>query len=314
MVTVMHKFDRRASLIFRKQFLVFPIGIVADQLVRNAQDCVRAAVVLFQPYHFDIRIILFKLHNIIETGTPPAIDGLIGISGNRQIRMIDRKPPYNHVLNKIRVLIFIHQNVFESLIERPPQIFVITDEAGHMIEQVVEVCCIRLEESALVGLVSTLNQTAERITGTRGVLLRRNQLILGPTDLVRNFIRGVLKQLNFSFLNRLFQRLSLIVPIIDRKIFLEAHEARVSTEQSGTELMKRSCPNFLSRYQHGKPTFHLVRRFIGERQSHDFPRRHALGNHVGDPVRHDTGLATSWPREDQQSTLDVGGCRFLRAI
>jgi hypothetical protein len=64
----------------------------------------------------------------------------------------------------------------------------------------------------------------------------------------------------------------------------------------------------------GDPLSKLARRSLGERERDDRASRDTIGQQVGDPLRHDLGLARPGRRDDLQMAAAVPNCRQRRTL
>ena len=131
--------DRFAFLITREQALGLSPPVVANQLVSDAQNVRRAAIILLQPNRFDRRVILFEIENIIQIGPPPAIDRLVGITGDGEVRVVDGKGPDDRVLCQVGVLVFVDHDVAKPGVELLTDLRVFAKQHRDVQQQVVKV-------------------------------------------------------------------------------------------------------------------------------------------------------------------------------
>ena len=113
--------------------------VVADQRVGHAQDALRAAVVLLQPDDLHVGIVVLELENVAQVRAAPAVDRLVGIAGDGQVRVVDRQGPHDRVLGQVRVLILVDQDVAIALVERGADLGVLAQQRGDVQQQVVEI-------------------------------------------------------------------------------------------------------------------------------------------------------------------------------
>ena len=83
-----------------------------------------------------------------------------------------------------------------------------------------------------------------------------------------------------------------------------------SAEHPGAKAVERPCRYVAATrtHQQAEPLTHLAGRLVREGDGQDSVRRYAdLSDEVGDPVRHDAGLATARTGDDQQRPVDMAG-------
>ena len=115
-------------VVLGKQALLLSPLVVGDQRVGNAQDAFGAAVVLFELDDFDFGVVLFEIQDVAEIGAAPAVDRLIGIARDSQVRMIDRQRADDRVLRQIRILVFVDQDVAIALVQRRARLGILPQE------------------------------------------------------------------------------------------------------------------------------------------------------------------------------------------
>ena len=62
-------------------------------------------------------IVVLELEDVVEVGPAPAVDRLVRIARDRQVRIVDRQRPQDHVLRPVRVLVLVDQHVAIPLVE-----------------------------------------------------------------------------------------------------------------------------------------------------------------------------------------------------
>ena len=98
-----------AQTVFAPQLFLKQFGIVADDLVGNAQDARAGAVILLQFNHFQIGIILLQQAQIFHVRTAPSINALIVIPHCGEFAIVADEQLHQRVLTLIGVLAFVYQ-------------------------------------------------------------------------------------------------------------------------------------------------------------------------------------------------------------
>ena len=142
--------NRSARRIVGEQLFRFPPDVERDQVVRDAEDVRRAAEVLLQPHDLDLREILFELQDVAQVRAAPAVNRLIGIARDGQVRIVDGQGPHDGVLGQVRVLVFVDQDVAEAGVQLSPQFVLLPQQRGHVQQQVVEIAGIGSDQPLLV--------------------------------------------------------------------------------------------------------------------------------------------------------------------
>ncbi len=108
--------DEFTGLGLGPQFLLPTGGIVADHLPGGGEDIAGGAVVLLQFDDLGIGEVLVEFQNDAGIGAPPAIDGLVIIAHDTEVAVFLREQRDEPVLSEVDVLVFIHQEVAESVL------------------------------------------------------------------------------------------------------------------------------------------------------------------------------------------------------
>ena len=145
---------------------------MGDQLIRRAENALRAAVVLFEPDDFHRGKVPFELEDVANRRTAPAVNRLVGIARHGQIRVVDGQSADDGVLRQIRVLVLVDQDVSKAFVQRSPQLVVFPQQRGDMHQQVVEIHRIGGEQPLLIVRIDAGDDGAERVAG-RGLVLDR---------------------------------------------------------------------------------------------------------------------------------------------
>ena len=138
-VLVLTQRDRFAGRVIGEQILLFATAVVPNQLIGDAKDFWRAAVVLFQPNGFDRRVILFEIQNVVEVGATPSVDRLIGVTRHGEVGMVDRKRSHDGVLSQVCVLVLVDHDVLELLVQVRSHLGVFPQQPSEVEEQIIKV-------------------------------------------------------------------------------------------------------------------------------------------------------------------------------
>jgi hypothetical protein len=92
------------------------LAIVANQAVSGVDDVSRRSVIGFEMDFVRLGEVVFEIQDIGDVGLPPAIDRLIGITDDEQIVPTAGERGDQHVLDLVRVLVFIDEDVPELLL------------------------------------------------------------------------------------------------------------------------------------------------------------------------------------------------------
>ena len=75
----------------------------------------RRAIVLLQANYLGAGKILLEAQDVADFGSAPAIDGLVLIANGAQVASLARQPIQQLVLDAVGVLVFVHQDVAETV-------------------------------------------------------------------------------------------------------------------------------------------------------------------------------------------------------
>ena len=100
--------------------------VLCDHRIGRVKNRLCAAIVLLKYNNAYFVKGILKLPDVAKIGTTKSINGLISIANDTDIVMTRRKLKHDFVLRDIRILIFVYQNIFKSLLERSQHIWVQT--------------------------------------------------------------------------------------------------------------------------------------------------------------------------------------------
>src|SRR5690606_33850275 len=113
--------------------------VFGNNRVGGGHDVFCGPVVLFQLHHEKIRIILFKVQDVLDVCAPESIDAL-GIIPNHTNDLMDCSQFFgDNVLGKVGILKLIHHDIFELLLVLVEDIRMISEQHVGIEQQVVKV-------------------------------------------------------------------------------------------------------------------------------------------------------------------------------
>ena len=112
---------------------------MADQMIGNAQDRLGAAEVLAERDDAGLREVALEIEDVADVGAAPAVDRLVGIADDAQVRIIHRQAAGDGVLGLVRVLIFVDEDIAKAGVELGAQLRVVLKGERGPEEQIVEV-------------------------------------------------------------------------------------------------------------------------------------------------------------------------------
>ncbi len=239
--------DRQPFTVLGGQGLRLAPPVVLDQPVGRAEDVLRAPVVPFELHDLAAGEFLFEFEDVAQVRPAPAIDGLVGVSGDAEVGSVDAEGPDDGVLGQVRILIFIDEDVTEPGIEVGPDVGVSLEDGDNVDQQVVEVDGRGGLEPLLVAGVDLGRDRLDVIPRSLGQGLRRDQVVLGPADrrvdpLGRD--RGVLQ---VELLHRVLDRAEAVGLVEDREPPVDPDQRSVRPEEPGAEAVERPDPDARAR-------------------------------------------------------------------
>src|SRR5699024_8570330 len=98
--------------------------VLCNDGVGSIQDGLSGPVVLLQPNHRSVRVVVFKVHDVADIGTSKSIDRLVGVAHNGELATFGchtfrltrstGEEPHQTVLRVVRVLVLVHQDKPET--------------------------------------------------------------------------------------------------------------------------------------------------------------------------------------------------------
>ena len=140
------------------------------------------AVVLLEAYGAAALVLLFKAQYVFDRRAAELVDALVVVAHDADVPPALRQHRGEHVLQVVRILILVDEDVFELALIVLQHVLVLLEETDGVIQQVVEVHGPGGKEPGGVGLVDIryLPQArVRRIAVLRSEGLRREQLVPG---------------------------------------------------------------------------------------------------------------------------------------
>ena len=133
--------DLLAHALISPQVFRFATCIVRNNCVRGIQNGLRASVILRKHHSGYFRESIFKFQDVAEVRATEAIHALVGVAHDTHIVMQCTKHDHDGVLRHVGVLIFVNENVLKALLIHTQHVGVLTEQAHHIGEQIIEVHC-----------------------------------------------------------------------------------------------------------------------------------------------------------------------------
>ena len=103
-----------------EQRLAQPVAVMGDESGRHAEDMPGRAVVALQPDHRGVGEVALEAQDVLDLGAAPAVDRLVVVADAAQIAPLLRDQPQPEILDDVGVLIFVDQDVAETILITAP--------------------------------------------------------------------------------------------------------------------------------------------------------------------------------------------------
>ena len=179
--------DRFAALDRGPELLAHAVGVLRDDGVRGGEDHGGRAVVLLQAE--DRRVVLAaEVLHVLDARAAPAVDGLVVVADDERRAGLADELPDPVVLDAVRVLELVHQDVAEALAVVLAEVGRIAQELEAAQHELGEIHDARGLAALLVQLVEADELLARRVVAVSEVL-RAAALVLARIDEVLDFAR-----------------------------------------------------------------------------------------------------------------------------
>ena len=246
-VAEFEQFDSIPVRIVCDERLRFAMAVVCNQTVGRLQNESGAAEVLLQPDNPGVGKLGFEAEDVLDLCSTPTVNGLIGIAGDAQIRMVLCQRGDNAVLSQIGVLVLIDQYISIAIVQISPKFPVLGQQHNHVQQQIVEIDGIGLQQTLLIGGVDSRDDGPRMIAnglfeGTR-IGFGGLQFRFRSADASGDLCRRIMDAIDVQFVQHVANHLQLVGLVIDREVGLQPDETRTSAQQQGTKLVEGAYPN-----------------------------------------------------------------------
>src|SRR3546814_1174151 len=104
------------GFVLRENDLFKLIAVVGNDAVGRIHDILRGAIILLQFEYLQVRVIFFKIQDVLDIRSPERINTLGIVTYHTDILMDSREPFYDQILGKIRVLVLVNHDVPKLLL------------------------------------------------------------------------------------------------------------------------------------------------------------------------------------------------------
>ena len=130
-------------------------------------------------------ILLLEAEDILDIGSPEAVDGLVVVAHHADILPASGQKPCQEVLEVVGILVLVDEDIAELLLVVGPHLLVLLEQMDGVEDNVVEVQGVGLPEPPVIAGIDLCDSGHPPVvggTGLPGKVLRRLVLVLGVAD------------------------------------------------------------------------------------------------------------------------------------
>ncbi len=227
--------DFWTNFIIGPEVFLFALGVVGDEGGGGLEDHLGGAIVLLEEDDFGVGVELLKFQDVVEVGAAPAVDGLVGVAGGADVFVVHGEHVGEDELGVVGVLIFVDEDVLETILELFADGLVVAEEDGHLEEEVVEIEGFVLGEDLLVAGVDAGDVFFEKGGSCLGEGVGGLEFVFGVGDGVEN--GGGLEVVGgeVDVLDGLFDGFGLVGGVVDGEGFGQVRVGGKFAEETGAE-------------------------------------------------------------------------------
>ena len=306
--------DRRAVVVLAPQLLGMLVRVVGDHRIGGAQDAPRAAVVLLQRDDPELGEIATQAHDVFRIGAAPGVDRLVVVAHAGEVGLRPGQRLQQAVLGAVGVLVFVDQQVAQSLAPATGEVGVFLQQLQRQADQVVEIHGIESGQPPLVVAVDVGGLAFARALCGGRCAFGIEAFVLGAGDqrlhrFQRVAVRAFWQQVadlggavvGVEHGKAATQAGRLVLDLQD----LQAHRVEGADRQAFGGVALDALRHALA---------HFLRRLVGEGDRRDVFRRHPPGSdQVRDLLGDDAGLAGARAGQHQHRSFGgIDGSALLR--
>ena len=279
--------DGFAGGLLGPQGLFHAAFVVGDYLIRRIKDVGGAAVVLLQLDDGGVGEILFKIENVADIRTAPAVDALIVIAHDAKVAALLRKELYQRILGKVGILVFVHVHIAKALAVTLQHGRMVGEQLQRPNQQIVKIQGVAMAQPALVGIIKVMNLLASKIlSGGLEPFVGTEQMVLGVADFGLDLAQGQGFIVDTELLEQLLEHAGLIVIVVDGKGAGVAQFFDVPPQNAGAHGMEGADPYLAAAFTHqgAHALTHLFGGLVGKGNGQNIPRRHAVVDQIGNAI------------------------------
>ena len=285
-----------AAAVVRPEGLALPALVVLDDGVGGIQNVLGGAVILLQPNDPGVLVLLFKVQDIFDVGTPEAVDGLVIVTHHAEVPVSPGQQAGEEILQVVGVLILVHQHIPELFLVVVQHLRLRLQQRDGVVNDVVKVQGIGGAELLLIGGVDLGNAGIFPIVCGFRLLaeyLRPLVAVLGGADGGEDAADGEGLFVQILLLQNILDDPLGVIGIVDGEVLVKANAVNVPPQDADAGGVERGGPHIVGggAKTGRQPLLQFSRRLIGEGDGDDLPW--PGGVHGTEPVD-PANLVTVW--------------------
>ena len=276
---------------------------MGDQSRGNGQNVPRRSIITLESNDLGAGKVLLEAQDVFDIGAAPGVDRLVVVADAAQIAVGLGDEPEKKILNDVRVLVLVDQDVTEASAEGVENIAVFAQQPQGLEQEIAEVHRVERFQAGLIALV----QGRALAAGEPRSLARRHALrvdapVFPPIDEISERTRRPALVIEIFRLQELLEQPQLVVGIENGEIRPQADQLGMHAQNLGADRVERAEPRhrLLRTGEDSNPLAHLPRGLVGEGHRQDLMGAGAAGrNDVRDSGGQDARLAHAGAGENE---------------
>ena len=199
-------------------------AIVGDQSRGDGENVPRRSIVSLKPDHRCAGKILLEAQDVFDIRAAPGVDRLIVVADTAQIAVGLSDEPEKQILDDIRVLVLVDQDVTEAPAEGVEDVGVLAQETQRLEQQIAEIRRVERFQPRLITLIQRGAFAAGEARGlARRHALRIDAAIFPSIDQICQRSRGPAFVVQIFRLQELLEQAQLVVGVENGEIRPQAH-------------------------------------------------------------------------------------------
>ncbi len=236
----------------------------------------RGAVILFEADDLGAGKVAFEFQDIFDLRAAPRIDRLVVVADAGDVLALLREQAEPEILDAVGVLIFVHHDVFESLLIVLEHVAMGLQDDQHVEQQVAKIAGVEGFQARLIGGVEFLAAAIGVKFGFSGVeVCGREPLVLPAIDQPGERASGPAFLVEIGRGDQLFEQAELVVGVENGEIRLQPDQFGVATQHLGPDRVEGAEPRHPLHHVADQPPdafAHFAGGLVGEGDAQDFAR------------------------------------------